>query len=73
MCIRDSLHLRFSHSLGSGLAGAVRVLARLQDPALPLLPGLDSLTTATTSAGPRLSVVADTHDITIENEEEIAS
>ncbi|PEH50995.1 class III lanthionine synthetase LanKC N-terminal domain-containing protein [Micrococcus luteus] len=67
------LHLRFSHSLGSGLAGAVRVLARLQDPALPLLPGLDSLTTATTSAGPRLSVVADTHDITIENEEEIAS
>lgn len=35
------LHLRFSHSLSSGLAGAVRVLERLRDPAVELMPGLD--------------------------------
>lgn len=39
------LHLRFSHSLVSGLAGAVRVLDRLDDPDVQLLPGLEPLTT----------------------------
>lgn len=54
------LQLRFSHSFGDGLAGAVRVLESLSDPTLPLLPGLDARTTRPRSAAGDSETTPDT-------------